>query len=415
MAGQRERGRTGNAAGGSARSGTRAQGKRAQEVRSHGREHRKCDTGNVRREVEHASSGPGMACGRMAAKRKRGALAAGKAKRARSAASAGEAVPEGGPRESSAPPQEYSIPPPVSQGKWKNKERVLIFSSRGINFRTRHLMQDLRTLMPHSKADTKMDRKDQLFVINEVCEMKNCNKCIFFEAKKKQDLYMWLSNTPQGPSAKFLVQNVHTLAELKMTGNCLRGSRPLLSFDPIFDQEPHYALLKELFIQIFSTPQYHPKSQPFVDHVFTFTITDERIWFRNYQIIEEDASLVEIGPRFVLNLIKIFQGSFGGPTLYENPHYQSPNMHRRLVRLSVAAKFREKQQVKEVQKIKKKGTKVLVEEDPTEVVFETPAEEKPVEIQLVKPESKPIVKDKKKLRKIQRKKQKKLFRTEGSA
>uniref|UniRef100_A0A663FF20 Ribosome biogenesis protein BRX1 homolog n=1 Tax=Aquila chrysaetos chrysaetos TaxID=223781 RepID=A0A663FF20_AQUCH len=279
-------------------------------------------------------------------------------------------------------------------GKWKNKERVLIFSSRGINFRTRHLMQDLRTLMPHSKAGRAK---------------------ILTTSKKKQDLYMWLSNTPQGPSAKFLVQNVHTLAELKMTGNCLRGSRPLLSFDPTFDKEPHYALLKELFIQIFSTPQYHPKSQPFVDHVFTFTITDERIWFRNYQIIEEDASLVEIGPRFVLNLIKIFQGSFGGPTLYENPHYQSPNMHRRLIRLSVAAKFREKQQVKEVQKIKKKGSKVLIEEDPTEVVFETPAEEKPVEIQLVKPESKPIVKDKKKPRKIQRKKQKKLFRTEASA
>lgn len=44
------------------------------------------------------------------------------------------------------------------------------------------------------------------------------------------------------------------------------------------------------------------------------------------QIIEEDASLVEIGPRFVLNLIKIFQGSFGGPTLYENPGFQSPNL-----------------------------------------------------------------------------------------
>ncbi|KAM7077271.1 ribosome biogenesis protein BRX1 homolog [Ciconia maguari] len=348
-----------------------------------------------------------------AAKRKRDAPAARPKKRAKKAPSAPE--PDAKPGPDRASPEEYSVPPPVSQGKWKNKERVLIFSSRGINFRTRHLMQDLRTLMPHSKADTKMDRKDQLFVINEVCEMKNCNKCIFFEAKKKQDLYMWLSNTPQGPSAKFLVQNVHTLAELKMTGNCLRGSRPLLSFDPTFDKEPHYALLKELFIQIFSTPQYHPKSQPFVDHVFTFTVTDERIWFRNYQIIEEDASLVEIGPRFVLNLIKIFQGSFGGPTLYENPHYQSPNMHRRLIRLSVAAKFREKQQVKEVQKIKKKGSKMLMEEDPTEVVFETPAEEKPVEIQLVKPESKPIVKDKKKPRKIQRKKQKKLFRTEASA
>ena len=32
------------------------------------------------------------------------------------------------------------------------------------------------------------------------------------------------------------------------------------------------------------------------------------------------------GPRFVLNLIKIFGGSFGGPVLYENPHYVSPNV-----------------------------------------------------------------------------------------
>lgn len=65
---------------------------------------------------------PSMAWGRMAAKRKRGALPAGKAKRARSAPGAGEAAPEGGPRERSippqengVPPQEYSIPPPVSQ------------------------------------------------------------------------------------------------------------------------------------------------------------------------------------------------------------------------------------------------------------------------------------------------------------
>ncbi|KAM4707449.1 ribosome biogenesis protein BRX1 homolog [Discoglossus pictus] len=296
----------------------------------------------------------------------------------------------------------FTVPAPVSEGKWKNKERVLIFSSRGINFRTRHLMQDLRTLMPHAKADTKMDRKDKLFVINEVCEMKNCNKCVYFEAKKKQDLYMWVSNSPQGPSAKFLVQNIHTLAELKMTGNCLKGSRPLLSFDPAFDRDPHYALLKELFTQIFGTPRYHPKSQPFVDHVFTFSIADNRIWFRNYQIIEEDASLVEIGPRFVLNLIKIFQGSFGGPTLYENPYYQSPNMHRRIIRLATAAKVKERQQMKELQKIKKTEEKVILKADPTEEVFKTPADEKPQIVETEPPAPKPKIKRKDKRFKRQR-------------
>ncbi|XP_040915243.1 ribosome biogenesis protein BRX1 homolog [Toxotes jaculatrix] len=297
---------------------------------------------------------------------------------------------------------EVTIPPPVSSGKWTNKERVLIFSSRGINFRTRHLMQDLRTMMPHSKADTKMDRKDKLFVVNEVCEIKNCNKCLFFEAKKKQDLYMWISNSPHGPSAKFLVQNIHTLAELKMTGNCLKGSRPLLSFDPKFDKEPQYALLKELFTQTFSTPRYHPKSQPFVDHVFTFTIADNRIWFRNYQIIEEDGSLVEIGPRFVLNLIKIFQGSFGGPTLYENPNFQSPNMHRREIRLAAAARVREKQMVKEIQKMKRTEAKEDLAKDVTADVFLTPAEEKPVHIETEAPEPKVVKKNKHKAFKRQR-------------
>ncbi|KAF1377633.1 hypothetical protein PFLUV_G00202790 [Perca fluviatilis] len=297
---------------------------------------------------------------------------------------------------------EVTIPPPVSLGKWTNKERVLIFSSRGINFRTRHLMQDLRTLMPHSKADTKMDRKDKLFIVNEVCEIKNCNKCLFFEAKKKQDLYMWISNSPHGPSAKFLVQNIHTLAELKMTGNCLKGSRPLLSFDPKFDKEPHFALLKELFIQTFSTPRYHPKSQPFVDHVFTFTIADNRIWFRNYQIIEEDASLVEIGPRLVLNLIKIFQGSFGGPTLFENPEFKSPNMHRREIRLAAAARVREKQMVKEMQKTKRTEAKQEVAKDVTADVFLTPAEEKAVHIQTEAPAPKVTKKNKHKAFKRQR-------------
>ncbi|TRY65214.1 hypothetical protein DNTS_009432 [Danionella cerebrum] len=165
---------------------------------------------------------------------------------------------------------------------------------------------------------------------------------------------------------------VHTLAELKMTGNCLKGSRPLLSFDPSFDAEPHYALLKELFTQIFSTPRHHPKSQPFVDHVFSFTIVDHRIWFRNYQIIEEDASLVEIGPRFVLNPIKVFQGSFGGPTLYQNTHFQAPNLQRRLARQACAVRQQQRQLVKELQKQKQQEETQMLPQDVTETVFVTP-------------------------------------------
>lgn len=92
--------------------------------------------------------------------------------------------------------------------------------------------------------------------------------------------------------------------ELKLTGNCLRGSRPILTFDPNFTEKPQYGLLKEMLIQIFGVPKHHPKSQPFFDHVYTFTLLDNRIWFRNFQILSEDGALAEVGPRFVLNPVR---------------------------------------------------------------------------------------------------------------
>lgn len=91
--------------------------------------------------------------------------------------------------------------------RYINKQRTLVLSSRGITHRDRHLLSDLRDLLPHSKKDVKFDAKDDLATINELCEMKNCNNCIFFEARKRKDLYMWISKAPNGPSAKFQVQN----------------------------------------------------------------------------------------------------------------------------------------------------------------------------------------------------------------
>ncbi|XP_071954500.1 ribosome biogenesis protein BRX1 homolog [Antedon mediterranea] len=256
-----------------------------------------------------------------------------------------------------------------SSEKWTNKERVLVFASRGVSYRDRHLMQDIRNLMPHSKPDCKMSKGQGLFSINEICEMKNCSKCVYFEARKKKDLYMWVSNVPHGPSAKFLVQNVHTMLELKLTGNCLKSSRPILSFDSVFDKTPHNRLLKELFIQTFGTPHRHPKSQPFIDHVFNFSIADNRVWFRNYQVVEEDGSLVEIGPRFVLNPIKIFAGSFSGQVLYENAAYKSPNLLRREVRLAKGSKYEERVLAKIAKDAKEPGP--LYAEDVTDDVFTT--------------------------------------------
>lgn len=91
--------------------------------------------------------------------------------------------------------------------KYITKQKTLVLSSRGITHRYRHLMKDIIDLLPHSKKDSKLDTKQALWVINEACDMKGCNNCIFFEVRKGLDLFMWLAKVPNGPSIKFHVLN----------------------------------------------------------------------------------------------------------------------------------------------------------------------------------------------------------------
>jgi ribosome biogenesis protein BRX1 len=194
---------------------------------------------------------------------------------------------------------------------------------------------------------------------------------LFFEARKGKDLYIWMSKPPNGPTVKFHLQNLHTMEELHFTGNCLKGSRPVLSFDATFESAPHLKLIKELLTQTFGVPKGARKTKPFVDHVMAFTVADNKVWTRVYQINETEAgktsaipeqglpmpsatevttskgkkdaetklNLVEIGPRFVLTPIIIQEGSFGGPIIYENKEFVSPNQVRREVRVARSAKY----------------------------------------------------------------------------
>ena len=173
------------------------------------------------------------------------------------------------------------------------------------------------------------------------------------------------------------------MSELHFPGNCLKGSRPILSFDATFLTQPHLLLIKELLTHIFSVPKGARKSKPFVDHVMGFTIADGKIWIRCFQINEAEVSrldlvgnaesgikstngdsvsskvdngakekknpherqdttklsLTEIGPRFVLTPIVILESSFGGPVIYENKEFVSPNLLRSELRLGKAGKY----------------------------------------------------------------------------
>lgn len=164
------------------------------------------------------------------------------------------------------------------------------------------------------------------------------------------------------------------MSELHFPGNCLRGSRPILSFSSEFSGAPHLLVIRELLMHIFSVPKGARKSKPFVDHVLGFTLADGKIWVRCYQICETaisksdpdpddkpkpkarpsdqskpthssdntKISLVEIGPRFVLTPIVILESSFGGPVIYENKQFVSPNQIRSDLRRGKAGRYNER-------------------------------------------------------------------------
>lgn len=167
------------------------------------------------------------------------------------------------------------------------------------------------------------------------------------------------------------------MEELHFTGNCLKGSRPILSFDSAFDKEPHLRVIKELFLHTFGVPQGARKSKPFIDHVLGFTVADGKIWIRNYQINEvekpkgegedeerrkhsksgkpeTDINLVEIGPRFVLTPIIIQEGSFGGPIIYENRQFVSPNQIRADLRRQKSTRHNARAE-QQVERLAKRG------------------------------------------------------------
>lgn len=261
------------------------------------------------------------------------------------------------------------------------KRKVLVLSTRGITARYRHLMEDILKLLPHGKKESKLDTKDKLSVVNEICELRNCNAVVLFETRKFQDLYLWMGCSPDGPCAKFHVTNVHTMSELNFVGNNLLYSRPIVLFDSVFDEMAHLKVLKQLLSWVFVTPRGHRKSKPFIDHVISFYYLDSRIWFRHYQVVHvkgnhpsESVShekflpeLYEIGPRFVLDPIRIFQGCMEGSVLYENPSYVSPNQVRRSLKLQQAYKRRLKLKRKEAQKTRVEENKLL--SDPVEDMF----------------------------------------------
>lgn len=163
------------------------------------------------------------------------------------------------------------------------------------------------------------------------------------------------------------------MAELGFGGNCLKGGRGLVVFDKSFDEQiagqEHRSLIREMLRAVFCVPPKGVRGmKPFVDRIIGIYGLDGKIWIRIYEIREAepdkanaepgkgaDVTLVEIGPRFVLTPVVILEGSFGGPVIYENKQFVSPNQLRAETRLKRAGRYASRKGGAEELAIKKRS------------------------------------------------------------
>ncbi|PGH18827.1 hypothetical protein AJ79_00240 [Helicocarpus griseus UAMH5409] len=301
----------------------------------------------------------------------------------------------------------------VQSGIYMPKTRVLMLTSRGVTHRHRHLLADLSSLLPHTHKESKLDTKKKTagynYLLNALADLHSCNVIFFLEAKKRgQDLYLWLSRPPNGPTIKFSVSSLHTMGEMGtgFAGNCLKGGRGVVVFDKSFDENAvmrsgneYRGLVREMLRSVFCVPKRGVRGlKPFIDRVIGVFGVDGKIWIRVFEIRESEESsvlkkaagddeeeadgdekkkktqkpkkaksgqpeikLVEIGPRFVLTPIVILEGSFGGPVIYENREFVSPNQVRREIRLSKASRFASRQAGQSDRTVKRGGLGLTTE------------------------------------------------------
>lgn len=77
----------------------------------------------------------------------------------------------------------------------------------------------------------------------------------------------------------------------------------------------------------------------------------------------------------VWEIIRIFDGSFGGQVLFSNPTYKTPNAVRRELKLSKAIAFTQRQDQKVEAQEKEKFIRSVPIEDPVGELFDTAAAE----------------------------------------
>jgi ribosome biogenesis protein BRX1 len=178
-------------------------------------------------------------------------------------------------------------------------------------------------MIPHAKKDQAL-RSSEFINLGNIASDRHCDTIGLFETRHRAvngECYLWIARTPEGPSVNFFIEDAQCIRWLRLIGNCLKGSRPILQFDPALEDDGVYAVAKNLLFRLFAVPFQDPHSKPFVDRTMTFLRDGEAIVIRHYQIQWGDdgttTELAEIGPRVRLPEFRACGGLEGPQDLEE--------------------------------------------------------------------------------------------------
>eukprot|EP00965_Chrysotila_dentata_P024930 826625-Pleurochrysis_carterae.AAC.11 len=66
----------------------------------------------------------------------------------------------------------------VARRTTHKKKKVLLLCSRGVTSSNIELLEDLLKLMPHSKKDSKFDKRELLSTLKEIAQLVGCHYCM---------------------------------------------------------------------------------------------------------------------------------------------------------------------------------------------------------------------------------------------
>lgn len=258
--------------------------------------------------------------------------------------------------------------------------KPMLLQTRGSIRQHAQVFENLRDLIPHAKREQSMNSKD-FHVLDEIASDRFCDTIGAFETRHKKvssECYFWIATCPSGPSINFFVRDAQSIESLRLIGNSLKGSRPILQFDPKFNDGGVLEIAKWSLQRLFSVPFEDPHSKPFVDRTMTFVVDGDVIVIRHYQIQwgenGEETELAEIGPRVELEPNYVLAGVFKGHKIWSNADFVSPYKELKAERRK-KAELRNKAREKQAEREEKKMNLPVIEDPNAGLFVEQKAEE----------------------------------------